>query len=236
MAILYNGYPTPAAKMIAEGTAPWETYKQGPQAGDEVGSAITVTERALSTGEKAAIALKEGVSSALVAQSFPPEIAQAGMPGMLVGAALGAIGGALGIPALGEIIGGDTVNGNGGETPALDVPLVGPGVPEPPGAIVAKRWETRVYSNTYGYIKINFYKLTDGRIMCYNNTTRVWKIWRPRKNIVLSSNPRLKDLKKLDRVYQKMQKAVRKFAPRPKQRVPVLTSKYLSPVERAAIK
>ena len=115
----------------------------------------------------------------------------------------------------------------------MDLPLVGPGVAEPPTGSVKKRWETRVYSNTYGYIKLNFYALTDGRIAMYHNYAKYWRVWRPRKNLVLSSNPRIKDLKKLDRVYKRMQKMVKTYAPKaPKGRSIQAPSEYLSKIEQ----
>lgn len=135
-------------------------------------------------------------------------------------------------------IGGDPgfapVNG-GGAFPAAasaPVPLVGPGVPEPPGYLVKKRWETKVYDNELGYIKLNFYALVDGRIMMYHNTRKYWKIWRPKKSVVISSNPRLSHLKKLDRLNKRVEKIGRKLFPAPKKTSTQAPSKYLSAVER----
>ncbi len=113
------------------------------------------------------------------------------------------------------------------------VPLVGPGVAEPSHTIVKKRWETRVYSNTLGYVKLNFYQLTDGRVMMYHNTLKYWKIWKPKKNIVLSSDPRMSNLRKLDRVYKRTQKMLKKFVPKtPRVTSRQAPSRYLSPAEK----
>ncbi len=65
------------------------------------------------------------------------------------------------------------------------VPVSGPGVPEPPRQLVTKQWSVAVHSNTYGTFRIFFFRLIDGRIMCYNPSTKSWKIWRPKKPIVL---------------------------------------------------
>lgn len=82
------------------------------------------------------------------------------------------------------------------------LPLVGPGVPEPPNYMVRKRWET--YSGKGGNIKCNFYALIDGRIAMYNNTTGTWRVWRPKKHIVISSDPRMSQITKLERTYDKV--------------------------------
>ncbi len=65
------------------------------------------------------------------------------------------------------------------------VPVSGPGVPEPPRQLVVKQWSIAVHSNTYGTFRVFFFKLIDGRTMCYNPSTKSWKIWRPKKPIVL---------------------------------------------------
>lgn len=125
-----------------------------------------------------------------------------------------------------------------GAAPSIGVggiPISGPGVPEPPRAMVAKQWSIVANSKTAGTFRVYFFKLIDGRIMCYNPLKREWKIWRPKKNLVLSSNPRLKDLKKLDRIYTRMTKMVTKFAPKPKQATRQVASKYLSAAEKKLI-
>lgn len=120
---------------------------------------------------------------------------------------------------------------------APDVPLVGPGVKEPPNYLVKKRWETKVYDNELGYIKLNFYALTNGYIAMYHNTRKYWKMWKPKKHIVISSNPRLKDLKKLDRLYKRTQKMVAKYAPKkPRVTSTQAPSRFLSSAERQLLK
>lgn len=66
-----------------------------------------------------------------------------------------------------------------------DVPVGGPGVPEPPAYMVARQWKTKAFSKTAGEYWVHFFRLIDGRIMCYNAARRSWKMWRPKKPIVL---------------------------------------------------
>lgn len=80
----------------------------------------------------------------------------------------------------------------------------GPGVPEPPQAMVAKQWVILVHANDIGNYYVYFFKLLDGRITCYNPRLQEWKIWRPKKNIVISSNPRISQIAKLERTYNKV--------------------------------
>ena len=61
----------------------------------------------------------------------------------------------------------------------------GPGVPEPRKELVAKQWKTKAFSHTAGEYWVHFFKLIDGRMMCYNAAKREWKMWRPKKPIVL---------------------------------------------------
>ncbi|GAI21636.1 unnamed protein product [marine sediment metagenome] len=89
------------------------------------------------------------------------------------------------------------------------VPISGPGVPEPPRVLVAKQWSIAVRSETYGTFRVFFFKLIDGRIMCYNPSTKSWKIWRPKKHIVISRDPRMSTIRKLERTYDKV---IRKLA------------------------
>lgn len=81
---------------------------------------------------------------------------------------------------------------------------------------------------------IPFARLADGRIACERRDGTV-KVWRPKKHIVISNNPRLSQLRKLDRVYKKVTKMVRRYAPKVKAARPI-TSPYLSAVERKALK
>lgn len=89
---------------------------------------------------------------------------------------------------------GTTVNG---------VSFGGPGVPEPPAAIVAKAWKTKAFSKTAGEYWVYFWRLTDGRMMCWNAAKRQVSIWRPKKNVVISTDPRMSQIKRLERTYHK---------------------------------
>lgn len=72
------------------------------------------------------------------------------------------------------------------------VTVGGPGVPEPPQALVAKQWVIMLHSNTKGNFYMYFFKLIDGRVMSYH-PYKGWKMWRPAKNVVLSrKNPSLR--------------------------------------------
>jgi len=87
------------------------------------------------------------------------------------------------------------------------VSVSGPGVPEPPRAMVAKQWTTHAYSKTIGTFEIFFFMLIDGRIMMYNPAVKGWKIWRPKKPIVLyrgkiTLSQAVKAQKMLDRLWK----------------------------------
>jgi len=213
------------------------TREKQPQAGDEVGGNI----------------FTRAYETARAAELDELQVSEAGIGWpMLVGAGLSAIGAVISpIDVLPPTFGTSTVPGGRpvptvyagtpgtevvpiGEGGAIvgGVPTSGPGVPEPPRSMVAKQWKIKAFSKTVGEYWVYFFKLIDGRIMCWNAAKREWKIWRPKKNLVLSANPRLKDLTKLDRIYTRMTKMVRKFAPKPKQVTRQVASKYLSAAER----
>jgi hypothetical protein len=101
-----------------------------------------------------------------------------------------------------------------GGTNVAGVPFGGPGVPEPPAGMVAKTWKTKAFSHTAGEYWVYFWKLIDGRVLCWNAAKREAKMWKPKKNMVLSSNPRLPDLlrfsKKANRLLFKLDKAADK--------------------------
>jgi hypothetical protein len=71
----------------------------------------------------------------------------------------------------------------------------GPGVQEPANGTWSKRWNIVVNSQkdnaTY---RIYFWKMWDGYTLMYNPLTGGWKRYKPRKNIVLSSDPRLSNI------------------------------------------
>jgi len=124
---------------------------------------------------------------------------------------LGAAGGAAGAGITSLISGALGGGGVGGGAVSVGgVPISGPGVPEPPANMVSKQWVTLAHSNTVGNYYIYFFKLIDGRIMCYNPAKKEWKIWKPKKMIVLSPDPRMSQIKKLDRVYNRTMRTLAK--------------------------
>jgi len=119
------------------------------------------------------------------------QVMEAGLPlapvlGAAAAAALGALfGGQDGQAQIGpvgdiDLYGHAGIVGNGG-----GVPVGGPGVPEPPAAMVAKQWKIKAFSKTVGEYWVYFFRLIDGRIMCWNAAKKTWKMWRPKKPIVL---------------------------------------------------
>lgn len=114
------------------------------------------------------------------------------------------------------------------------IPISGPGVPEPPRYMVAKQWVTLVSAKDIGNYYVYFFKLIDGRIMCYNPRMREWKIWRPKKHIVISSNPRMKTLSKLSRLNKRVEKMLKPYQPKAKGGLSAraLARTYLSTAER----
>ena len=64
------------------------------------------------------------------------------------------------------------------------VPIGGPGVPEPPRALVARQWKIKVFSKAHGEYWQYFFKLIDGRVMCFN-PYKGWTIWKPKKPLAV---------------------------------------------------
>lgn len=93
-----------------------------------------------------------------------------------------------------------------------------------PGQGIAKSWSTGTAV---------FYMLTDGRITVQRKNG-TWKTYRPQKHIVISRNPRISAIRKLDRAHKRVGRMVARYAP--KKRAAVVTSPYLSAVERKALK
>jgi len=148
----------------------------------------------------------------------------------LVGAAIGGTAGTIIGGVAGKFIGSGKststavavrAGSSNGAAPAgaissiAGVPLVGPGVAEPSAAYVRSRWETRVYDNQLGYVKLNFYALTNGVIAMYHNERGYWRWWRPKKSIVVGPNLRLNNVlsaaKKIDNVLLKIESRTKKF-------------------------
>jgi len=164
--------------------------------------------------------------------SFPPLIPiLAGIAGGLIaggaGAAIGEVAGeVLAAPGTGEEVGHEVIiNG---------VPTGGPGVPEPPKWMIAKAWNVKVDSQTYGTFRMYYFMLTDGRCMSYHSPTKTWKIWKPKKHIVISKDPRVSTLRKLGRLNKRVEKMLKPFQPKLKKGLPAraLARTYLSRAER----
>ncbi|MBA7671229.1 hypothetical protein ES703_79382 [subsurface metagenome] len=156
------------------------------------------------------------------------EVVEAGFGLGLLGLVGGLIGGLIGgetiieaaAPLVGELLGGDdqmtteVIPGEGGAVVMNGgaVPVSGPGVPEPPRAMVAKQWSIAVRSNTYGTFRVFFFKLVDGRVMCYNPSTKSWKMWRPKKPLAVMYRGKttLSEAVKVQKYLDKMWKQVAK--------------------------
>jgi len=156
-----------------------------------------------------------------------PQIVQAGVIPPWVGPVLSGAAGLLFGGVAGKVVGAATALASGtgasadGDQGAGGISLGGPGVPEPNPALVEKSWKMMVHKNAgvLGAITgesnwwIYFWKLHDGSVLMFDPGNNRTKIWRPKKHIVISSNPRLSNLKKLDKLYGKVQKQVRRMAP-----------------------
>lgn len=89
--------------------------------------------------------------------------------------------------------------------------IAGPGVPEPADGTWSKRWNIVTHSNAAGTYRVYFWQMVDGYTICYNPATKGWKRWKARKNIVLSSNPRIGDLARAERaVYGKLKRMAKR--------------------------
>lgn len=90
------------------------------------------------------------------------------------------------------------------------VPFGGIGVPEPPAGMVSKAWKTKSFSNTAGEYWVYHWLLLDGRRLTWNAAKRQAKIWRPTHNITLGPKPRVKDLIRINRKVNTLNKHVKK--------------------------
>lgn len=198
-----------------------------------------------STGQTYDIQTAQFGSIAGLLAQFGPQILAA-----LGGTALGAgLGGLLGQGGEGEAAmpGGVTPQGESLQWP-WDTPP-GEGFIAPwteqvtlPGGLTGQLGAE--YPNAFGGVGVAyswstgtavFFRLMDGRI-AVQKKNGVWKIYRPKKHIVLSTNPRLNQLRKFDRAYSRLNKIVKKFKGRPKTVTIGPPTKYLSPVEKAIAK
>lgn len=113
------------------------------------------------------------------------------------------------------------------------VPISGPGVPEPPKSMIAKEWRVHFQSFKYGGFWMWYWQLIDGRMMSYHSPTKTWKIWKPKKHIVISKDPRVSNLRKLGRLNKRVEKMLRPFQPKAKgYPAKALARTYLSAAEK----
>ncbi len=78
--------------------------------------------------------------------------------------------------------------------------IAGPGVPEPANGTWSKRWSQHVNSHRLNATwEIFFWQMWDGYTLMYNPMTQGWKRYKPRKNIVLSSDPRISNIARATR-------------------------------------
>jgi len=105
---------------------------------------------------------------------------------------------------------GSTAVGVSSATSVGGVPFGGPGVPEPPNSMVSKMWKTKSFSNTVGEYWVYHWLLLDGRQMSYNGAKKQAKIWRPVHNITLGPKPRVKDLIRINRKVNTLNKHLKK--------------------------
>jgi len=88
----------------------------------------------------------------------------------------------------------------------------------PGGPFVVKTWDTYPGPGvTGGGAWPIFALLSDGRIVV-SKPDGSWKVYRPKKNLVISSNPRLRDIRKLDRMHKKVTKMIKRMVPAPRRK------------------
>lgn len=90
------------------------------------------------------------------------------------------------------------------------VPFGGPGVPEPPAGMVSKAWKSKSFSNAVGEYWVYHWSLLDGRRLTWNAAKRQAKIWRPGKNITLGPKPRVKDLIRINKQVDRLNRGLKK--------------------------
>lgn len=129
-----------------------------------------------------------------------------GLPGWII-SLLSAGGGYL----LSQLLGGGGGNGAAPTIPGVD--LGGPGVKEPAPGTFKRTWNTWVWDKERGKVKMQFWTLFDGRVLMYHHDKGYYKIWRPKKMVVLSSDPRMSQIRRLERVYDR---TIRKLAKKSK--------------------
>ena len=150
-----------------------------------------------------------------IVMSNLPATVQQGSIGALLPALLSTlkIGGAAATaaPAIGGILAGlfganalDLFGNNPQQTIGGNIPLGGPGLAEPPANMVVKEWRAN---------GAQFYKLLDGRIAVYSTRKGRWKVYRPARNLVISRNPKVRDLLSVSGKVDKLMKSLAKKSP-----------------------
>jgi len=69
--------------------------------------------------------------------------------------------------------------------------------------MVARYWKTKAFAHDVGEYWVHYWKLIDGRFMSYNARKNEFKVWRPKKHVVISSDPRMSAIRRLERTYDK---------------------------------
>ncbi len=159
---------------------------------------------------------------------YQPQIMEAGIPLLAIPALIarfgpqlarlfgyGAVGyGAAQVLGLGEgggVGGVNILGGQEGMIPGSMVPLGGPGLPEPPGYMIAKQWTAN---------GAQFYMLLDGRIAVYSVKKRRWKLYRPARNLVISRNPKVNSLLKVEGKINSLMNSIARRAGMTRKRSP----------------
>lgn len=105
--------------------------------------------------------------------------------------------------------GGNAVMLGGGDFMINGVVFQGPGEKEPYPGMIAREWKVN---------NAHFFLLVDGRIAVRSYKTGRVRVYRPAKHIVLSKNPKVRDLirgaKRVDNLLIKFDARVRKFRSR----------------------
>ena len=103
-----------------------------------------------------------------------------------------------------------------GGVPVMQQSPLGPlsqGQEFPGGPFVVKTWDTYPGPGVTGGDQWPIFALlSDGRIVVAKPNGS-WKVYRPKKNLVISSNPRLRDVRKLDRMHKRVTKMMRRMVP-----------------------
>lgn len=116
------------------------------------------------------------------------------------------------------------------------VPPSGPGLAPGFGGGVVRVWSN---ASKDGQLpaSVEFMQLADGRVVSRSVITGAIKIWRPKKHIVISRDPRVSNLRKLNSLNKRVEKMLRPFQPKRKGLPAVALAKtYLSTAEKKALR